>query len=253
VRKRVAQVLDLVQLGGYENRYPTTEMSGGQQQRVALARAIVIEPDVLLLDEPLSNLDAKLRDDLRVEMAELQRRLAITTIYVTHDQGEALSMSSRVAVMNRGCIEQIGSPEDIYERPATLFVADFIGNVNKMDATIISFDADGFAHFTVRGLLGEPTLRGIASRACSVGDTLKLAFRAERVRFLKETELESEENVLNGVVTHYGYYGSAILYRLRVGPDLAVSAFEKNVAQGRFDIGEKVCFSVDAKDCMLLS
>jgi putative spermidine/putrescine transport system ATP-binding protein len=127
--QRVREALDLVQLGGLAERRPL-ELSGGQRQRVALARALVIRPAVLLLDEPLSNLDLKLREEMRVEIAGLQRRLGITTVFVTHDQGEALVMSDRIAVMNAGRIEQVGAPADIYERPATRFVAEFIGRMN---------------------------------------------------------------------------------------------------------------------------
>jgi putative spermidine/putrescine transport system ATP-binding protein len=127
--KRVREALELVQLTGLEDRRPL-QLSGGQRQRVALARALVIRPTVLLLDEPLSNLDLKLREEMRVEIAGLQRRLGITTVFVTHDQGEALVMSDRVAVMNAGRIEQVGTPAEIYERPATRFVAEFIGRMN---------------------------------------------------------------------------------------------------------------------------
>jgi ABC-type Fe3+/spermidine/putrescine transport system ATPase subunit len=129
IAARVAEALDLVQLNGLGERRPL-QMSGGQRQRVALARALVIRPTVLLLDEPLSNLDLKLREEMRVEIATLQRRLGITTVFVTHDQGEALVMSDRIAVMNAGRIEQIGRPAEIYERPATRFVAEFIGRMN---------------------------------------------------------------------------------------------------------------------------
>ncbi len=126
---RVKEALDLVQLRGLAERRPL-QLSGGQRQRVALARALVIRPTVLLLDEPLSNLDLKLREEMRVEIAGLQRRLGITTLFVTHDQGEALVMSDRIAVMNAGRIEQVGRPAEIYERPATRFVAEFIGRMN---------------------------------------------------------------------------------------------------------------------------
>jgi len=127
--KRVREALELVQLGALAERRPL-ELSGGQRQRVALARALVIRPAVLLLDEPLSNLDLKLREEMRVEIAGLQRRLGITTVFVTHDQGEALVMSDRIAVMNAGRIEQVGTPAEIYERPASRFVAEFIGRMN---------------------------------------------------------------------------------------------------------------------------
>src|SRR5687767_11695204 len=129
IAQRVREALDLVQLAGLAERAPL-QLSGGQRQRVALARALVIRPTVLLLDEPLSNLDLKLREEMRVEIAGLQRRLGITTVFVTHDQGEALVMSDRIAVMNAGRIEQIGEPAEIYERPATRFVAEFIGRMN---------------------------------------------------------------------------------------------------------------------------
>ncbi len=138
IARRVKQVLELVKLGGMENRYPH-QLSGGQQQRVALARALVMEPEVLLLDEPLSNLDAKLREEMRFEIRELQKKLGITIVYVTHDQAEAMAMSDRIAVMNRGHIHQVGSPIEIYRRPADSFVAGFIGLANflKFDSAKI--------------------------------------------------------------------------------------------------------------------
>ncbi len=129
IARRVKEALDLVQLNGLDDRRPL-QLSGGQRQRVALARALVIQPAMLLLDEPLSNLDLKLREEMRLEISALQRRLGIATVFVTHDQGEALTMSDRIAVMRDGRIEQIGTPGDIYERPATRFVAGFIGTAN---------------------------------------------------------------------------------------------------------------------------
>ncbi len=151
VRQNVERVLDLVQMQGFADR-PASKLSGGQQQRVAVARAIAFSPSVVLFDEPLSNLDAKLRAEMRVELRELQRRLDITSLYVTHDQEEALAISDRVIVMNGGRIEQIGTPEDIYNRPHSRFVADFVGSANLIagkvrgpsgtDGTLI-FDAEG--------------------------------------------------------------------------------------------------------------
>jgi putative spermidine/putrescine transport system ATP-binding protein len=141
IGRRVAESLGLVRLGGLEHRLPK-QLSGGQQQRVALARALVIEPSVLLLDEPLSNLDAKLREELRAEIREIQSRLGITAVFVTHDQTEALTMSDRIAVMNAGRVEQIGTPIEIYERPATMFVATFIGRTNRVAATVVVSGAD---------------------------------------------------------------------------------------------------------------
>jgi spermidine/putrescine transport system ATP-binding protein len=137
IRRRVAEILDLVQLTGRE-RWKPAQLSGGQQQRVALARALVKHPQVLLLDEPLGALDLKLRKELQVQLKDVQRRVGITFVYVTHDQEEAFSMSDRVAVMNEGVLEQVGTPEEVYQRPATLFVADFVGSSNRLEATVES-------------------------------------------------------------------------------------------------------------------
>src|SRR6187549_3476433 len=136
-KKQVETALSLVNLAGLEGRYPN-ELSGGQQQRVALARSLVVEPSILLLDEPLSNLDAKLRERMRTELKTLQRRTGITFVYVTHDQAEAMALSDRIVVFNKGRVQQVGTPRDVYERPANLFVADFMGLVNKLSGTIVS-------------------------------------------------------------------------------------------------------------------
>ncbi|HVE48015.1 MAG TPA: ABC transporter ATP-binding protein [Casimicrobiaceae bacterium] len=175
---RVKEALELVQLEGLGERRPL-ELSGGQRQRVALARAMVIRPTLLLLDEPLSNLDLKLREEMRVEIAGLQRRLGITTLFVTHDQGEALAMSDRIAVMNAGRIEQTGTPSDIYERPATRFVAEFIGRMN--------FFTDGRDSVAIRPeratLASEHGANGFV-RHCSIVSVIYLGSTLEyRVRF----------------------------------------------------------------------
>ncbi len=141
LKEKVAYVLELTHLGGLEDRWPS-QLSGGQQQRVALARALVIEPDVLLLDEPLSNLDAKLRVEMRVEIKSIQKRLKTTTIYVTHDQEEALSISDKLVVMNQGRIQQVGAPRQVYESPANQFVADFIGIANFIEGSISEIDEE---------------------------------------------------------------------------------------------------------------
>jgi putative spermidine/putrescine transport system ATP-binding protein len=147
-RTRVDEALALVRLSGFENRRPRA-LSGGQQQRVALARALVIRPDLLLLDEPLSNLDAKLREEMRGEIRQIQRRLGIATVCVTHDQAEALALADRVAVMDRGRLAQLGTPEEIYERPATPFVARFVGRINELPAEIASDGSLRVAGITV--------------------------------------------------------------------------------------------------------
>ena len=175
LHKRVEHALELVQLVGFERRKPA-QLSGGQQQRVALARALVLEPAVLLLDEPLGALDAKLRRQLQVELKQLQERVGITFLYVTHDQEEALTMSDRIAVMNHGHVEQCGAPRDVYEEPATAFVADFLGVSNLMDATVSGPDSSGV---TVR--LGEGV--EVPARAGDVAarGPVKIVIRPERV------------------------------------------------------------------------
>jgi ABC-type Fe3+/spermidine/putrescine transport system ATPase subunit len=254
IDRRVRAALTLVQLDGYGERYPTREMSGGQQQRVALARAIVIEPDVLLLDEPLSNLDARLREDLRVEMAELHRRVGLATIYVTHDQEEALSMSSRVAVMNRGRIEQIGSPEDIYDRPATLFVADFIGKVNTLPGRVIAAELGGKAEVSVDlQNAGSLVLRARANPLPAIGAAVKVAFRAERVRICGFDSVDREDNQFSGTVRNVAYYGNSIRYKIALGDDAVVSVIQGQASRSRLRLGELARLSVNFEDCLLFA
>ena len=165
VNRRVGEALALVQLTGFEKRRPV-QMSGGQQQRVALARALVLKPAVLLLDEPLGALDAKLRKQLQIELKTLQQQVGITFIYVTHDQEEALTMSDRIAVMSRGRVEQVAAPKDVYEEPATIFVADFLGVSNLMDAVARGADSQGrcrikLGDFEFAAGRGDKEMRGI--------------------------------------------------------------------------------------------
>ncbi len=170
-RERVRATLAMVGLAGYEDRYPR-RMSGGQQQRVALARALVIRPSVLLLDEPLSNLDAKLREDMQIELRQIQRTLGTTTILVTHDQIEAMSLSDRIVVMNQGRIEQIGTPQQTYERPASAFVSQFLGKTNDFAATI-DRTAPGAAGRRLLERAGTGRRRG----------TVTVSIRPERIGF----------------------------------------------------------------------
>ncbi|WP_066638908.1 ABC transporter ATP-binding protein [Bordetella sp. H567] len=205
IARRVAGALDMVALGGFGQRYPR-QLSGGQQQRVALARAIVFEPDVLLLDEPLSALDKLLREQMQVELRQLQRRLGTTTVFVTHDQEEALTMSDRVAVMKDGRIQQAGAPRDIYERPGTEFVATFLGASNILHGEIRGREGDKL----VVGLGGTcltvdaPAGTGTASGSHAVGDAIKLALRPEKVRLDPQGRLAAtlKEVVYRGAQTH---------------------------------------------------
>ena len=201
--RAIAEALDLVEMGRYAERYPF-ELSGGQQQRVALARALVYRPNLLLLDEPLSNLDAKLRERARVWLRELQERLDVTTIYVTHDQSEALAVSDRIAVMNDGAIRQLGTPLEIYERPHDVFVADFIGSSNFLEGTVVERSEAGSR---VRLLDGTT----IAATAAPAGDPETLvAVRPERIALADGPG----ENTIPIVVGTGAYLGSVHQYEV---------------------------------------
>src|SRR5919197_2789913 len=180
VRTRVTEVLKLVEMGQYAGRYPH-QLSGGQQQRVALARALVYSPEVLLLDEPFSNLDPKLRERARSWVKDLQRTLGLTTVFVTHDQDEALSMSDRVVVMDGGRVQQIGTPEDVYRRPANRFVAEFVGRVNLLEGVVAGHDGTAVV-VDVAGSAGR--LAVAAPDAAAVSGAVTLAFRPEAVTLL---------------------------------------------------------------------
>ncbi len=204
IEMRVEEVLALVRLGGYGGRLPR-QLSGGQQQRVALARALAIRPDVLLLDEPLSNLDAKLRQEVRVEIRELQRKLGLTTVMVTHDQEEALTMADRLVVMNEGMVHQVGSQRDLYERPADRFVAGFVGRSTFLEGTI---ETPG--HFQTKGGLELKCPGGTTGAAA-------LSLRPERVE-IGPVPLAGLDNQLSGTVEFVSYLGSLIDIHVRLSP-----------------------------------
>jgi iron(III) transport system ATP-binding protein len=206
IERRLAAVLDKVNLGGLEGRYPG-QLSGGQQQRVALARALVLNPEILLLDEPLSNLDAKIRVQVRTEIRRLQRELGITTVYVTHDQEEALSLSDRIAVMRQGLILQIATPKELYERPATRFVADFVG-VNNFIAGTCREAGDG--RVVVDTPLGR--LHGRPGRTVKAGERCVLAVRPENIALAP-----GPENSCPGRVVLASYLGSTLRYDVETG------------------------------------
>jgi ABC-type Fe3+/spermidine/putrescine transport system ATPase subunit len=216
VAARLREGLRKVNLAGFEARYPG-QLSGGQQQRVALARALVLNPDILLLDEPLSNLDAKIRVQVRAEIRRLQRELAITTIYVTHDQEEALSLSDRVAVMRDGRVLQVGPPRELYERPRTRFVADFVGTNNLVPGEVESRAAGG-TDMVVRTALGP--LRAIASGAVSA--RCVLAVRPENVAL--GSAAAGEGNRVAGRVSLVSYLGSTVRYDVETEAGLVLKA-----------------------------
>lgn len=207
---RVAEALELVELGGLGERLPR-QLSGGQQQRVALARAIVFKPRLLLLDEPFGALDRKLRESMQLEVRRLQRRLHLTTLFITHDQEEALILSDRVAVMNAGRIEQVAAPGEVYARPATRFVADFVGESNLFDATIVG---DGVAEVAGLGRIALPTV------AASSGARLLLLLRPEALRI--GADAASLPNQVRGRVLESVFLGVSVKLRLQVegGPEI---------------------------------
>jgi putative spermidine/putrescine transport system ATP-binding protein len=211
INRRVAEVLKLVSLNGFEDRFPAN-LSGGQRQRVALARSIVIEPELLLLDEPLSNLDAKLRDEMRAELSRLQHQLGITMIYVTHDQIEALSLSSRIIVMNEGLIEQSGVPEEIYEYPATSFVARFVGFDNRLDGVLDSW-AKGELRVKALGTDFLSTRPSPKIGKEHLGKPVSLFFRPEDTRIAARPG----QNTLEGEIEFSNYQGNTTQYALRAG------------------------------------
>ncbi len=202
---RVAEMLELVHLGALADRYPW-QMSGGQQQRVALARAIANKPKILLLDEPLSALDAKIRISLREEIRALQRALNITTVFVTHDQEEALSISDRIVVFNEGRVEQIGTPLDIYNAPRTRFVASFVGTLNQLPCVVVD-PAVGSVRVGDQTLAGKGPLKGMAA-----GDAATVAIRPEAVRLQPQAE---GANALRAVVDEVSFLGSIVRIRAR--------------------------------------
>jgi ABC-type Fe3+/spermidine/putrescine transport system ATPase subunit len=211
----VAAALGLVRLADVGARYPR-QLSGGQQQRIALARALVYEPQLLLMDEPLGALDKKLREEMQVELRTLQQGLGITTLYVTHDQEEAMALSDRVVVMRDGRIEQEGTPADLYERPRTRFVADFIGAANCLEGKLEA-RRDGWVFVTREGLALT-----VSASAAAPADPTHLVIRPERIRW---ADAEATDVAVGGVLTAVTYLGERIRYRVRLdgGPSLTVT------------------------------
>ncbi|MET1231320.1 MAG: ABC transporter ATP-binding protein [Candidatus Limnocylindrales bacterium] len=238
IRTRVADMLELVELKGYDKRKPT-QISGGQAQRVALARALINRPAVLLLDEPLGALDLKLRKQMQVELKRIQQEVGITFIYVTHDQEEAMTMSDRIAVMNKGRYEQLGQPEELYERPKTRFVAGFLG-VSNLLHTRSDGSADGYA---VCRLADETVIRVPAALIAGDG-AHSVGIRPEKVRLLELSETApSGMNVARGVVRDTSYLGVSTQYIVDLRSGEKVTVYEQNVARtardSLFDRGEE--------------
>jgi spermidine/putrescine transport system ATP-binding protein len=220
-QRRVTEMLELVQLGSLGDRLPR-QLSGGQQQRVALARALATKPPVVLLDEPLGALDLKLRKEMQRELKQIQESLGLTFIYVTHDQEEALTMSDRICVMNRGRVEQVGTPEEIYHRPQSKFVADFIGESNFLTGTVTAHHA-GHISVNVAGL----TIQAETKQPPPAGSEVVLAIRPERINFTKETSLLGQ-NVVPGEIHRSVFCGSDRIFQVNLANGLSLQVREQS-------------------------
>ena len=243
-RARVAKALDMVQMTEYGDRSPN-QLSGGQQQRVALGRALVLEPDVVLMDEPLSNLDAKLRLEMREQIKRIHERLGLTMVYVTHDQSEALSMASRIAVMLDGRIVQIGAPREIYNRPASRFVADFIGETNLIQGKVAE----------VGGRIVVETASGrlqstVAPEGLTVGDSVWCSIRPERLSVLDEGAASG--NALAGDVVRAVYLGSHEQYFVKLADGTELKAVEYDARTAKASAGQTVRLGCAPEDIVLL-
>ena len=237
--EKALETLKLVNLEGYENRMPS-ELSGGQQQRVAVARAIVLKPKVLLFDEPLSNLDAKLRRQVREDIREIQQKLGVTTIYVTHDQEEALAISDKVIVMNKAVIAQQGSPKDLYNFPKNKFVANFIGDANDVSAEIINKQSN-----TYELKLAEMSVK--IENNQDLKDKVTLALRPEKIKIKRDIN----KNCIHATIKNASFVGSSYQYILnsKIG-NLYVVSGDTNDA---FNVGEEVFLSIDEKEVKILN
>jgi iron(III) transport system ATP-binding protein len=242
IRRRVDEVTKLTQLVGLEDRAPN-QLSGGQQQRVALARALVVEPKVLLFDEPLSNLDAKLREEMRFEIRDLQKRLGITAVYVTHAQEEALVMSDLIAIIHQGKLAQLGSPEEIYERPRSRFVADFIGLSDFMPARVQSCDPSSALVAVAGAVLAVPPAQGVER-----DQSLWLHIRPYDIEFVTETT--AGDNTMAGVIKQATYLGNVVDYRVEVGQDVSLRV--QASTDHRYVAGDRVCLRFPKAKCHLI-
>jgi iron(III) transport system ATP-binding protein len=237
---RVQDALEIVQMGAYADRFPN-QLSGGQQQRVALARALVVHPDVLLLDEPLSNLDARLRLEMRSEIRRIHEQTRITTVYVTHDQKESLSLADRLAVMRDGRIEQVGDPRAIYRNPTNRFVADFVGECNWLAGEVAGQEGD---HFLVRTDFG--LFRALGRETSQAGARVWLGFRPEAVE-----PGSGSDNQLRATVTQVAYLGEVEQYELSLAPGVVIKALELNPLQIRRP-GEPLALRIQPQNLLVL-
>jgi putrescine transport system ATP-binding protein len=249
--KRTQEALDMVQLGGLGKRKPH-QLSGGQRQRVALARALIRRPKVLLLDEPLSALDKKLREQTQFELMNIQYQVGITFVFVTHDQDEAMALSTRIAVMNRGQVLQVGTPSEIYEFPQSRFVADFIGTTNLFEGTVADVQS---GIITVRSAEAGCDLLVDDVGRFGGGQRVWLAVRPEKIRLSKEPAAGPRVNQIKGTVWELGYLGNRSTYRIKTGGGKIVTVFAQNArrtSEWSIDWSDEVYLSWNADSAVLL-
>jgi len=248
IKKKVTRALEMVRLPGVENRMPS-QLSGGQQQRIAMARAIVIEPDVLLMDEPLSALDENLREEMRREVGNLQQILGVTTIFVTHDQREALSMSDKILVMKAGRKQQEGSPEDVYNEPTNHFVADFLGHSNFIKGDVVAVNDD---HVNVKIETGD-ILIASNKGGFSKGDPVEMIVRAQRFDAFPKEEFEPVEgmNHFEGRIKDRSYMGGEVSYFIELGTGREIHIISM-MRTRLYNIGEAVSVQVSPHHCHLI-
>ncbi len=246
IEKRVQQALEMVELPQHGDRYPS-QLSGGQQQRIALARALSFEPRLILMDEPLGALDKKLRQHMQIEIKHIQERLGFTTIYVTHDQEEALTMSDRIAVLREGHLEQEGRPEELYEEPKTLYVADFIGESNIFQAELLKI-RDNQVDLQLPGGTAFKALRCFESAG---GPKVSVAIRPEKFRVIPSPEPASGEyNLFRGTVKEVIYFGESFKFRVELGRDVSVTVKQpNNDPTNKAGVGENLTLGVHWKSC----
>jgi spermidine/putrescine transport system ATP-binding protein len=263
LQQRVGEALDLVKMTNFARRYPS-QLSGGQQQRVALARALVNRPTVVLLDEPLGALDLKLRKEMQLELSSLHRELGVTFVMVTHDQEEALSLSDRIAVMNVGKIEQIGTPNEIYEQPQTAFIADFIGDTNLLQGQMLQGQVAAYSSETqvttqtglkiwatpqapLKAALSEATTSG------SVTNEVVVSIRPEKIRLGQPDSRDTvNQNCYEGTLKHSMYLGTHIHHLVELPGGDAITVFQTNQSSQSLTVGSLVQVYWSAEDCLVL-
>ena len=243
---RVEEAMGQVKLTGFQDRYPS-QLSGGQQQRVAIARAIATNPSVILMDEPLSNLDAKLRHQMRIELKQLQKEIGTTVIYVTHDQGEALALSDRIAILNEGRVEQVDSPSQIYRNPSNEFVATFIGQLNMFRGRVARISPREVEIVTDGGL----KIIVPYEEKLGAGENIQIALRPEGIN-IGERDLALTENTFTVEISYVSYLGSMIQYLSKVEGEEIVVTTQSRRGLPIYQAGEKVRISFDPTECIVL-